>query len=80
VHVPSTVVSGHHRASAPNDPKSIGESQQYLRDFSRVVETEDTVENIVVAMLEQHPDRDNTRVVWHCARSGQEARPGVNSR
>ena len=80
VHVPSTVVSGHHRVSAPNDPKSIGESQQYLRDFSRVVETEDTVENIVVAMLEQHPDRDNTRVVWHCARSGQEARPGVNSR
>jgi glyoxylase-like metal-dependent hydrolase (beta-lactamase superfamily II) len=65
---PQIVVSGHHRVGAPNDPKSIGESQQYLRDFSRVVETEETVEDIVKAMLELHPDRDNPRVVWHCAR------------
>jgi glyoxylase-like metal-dependent hydrolase (beta-lactamase superfamily II) len=50
---PQTVVSGHHRVGAPNDPKSIGESQQYLRDFSRVVETEETIEDIVKAMLER---------------------------
>jgi glyoxylase-like metal-dependent hydrolase (beta-lactamase superfamily II) len=71
---PQIVVSGHHRVGAPNDPKSIGASQQYLRDFSRVVETEETVEAIVKTMLELHPDRDNPRVVWHCAREAVKKR------
>jgi hypothetical protein len=63
VHVPQSLPSW-----APNDPKSIGESQQYLRDFSRVVDRCGTVEDVVKAMLELHPDRDSARVVWHCAR------------
>ncbi|HEY2320022.1 MAG TPA: MBL fold metallo-hydrolase [Solirubrobacteraceae bacterium] len=71
---PQIVVSGHHRLGAPTDPKSIGESQQYLRDFSRIVETEETVEDIVKAMLALHPDRDNPRVVWHCAREAVKRR------
>jgi glyoxylase-like metal-dependent hydrolase (beta-lactamase superfamily II) len=71
---PQIVVSGHHRVGAPNDPKSIGESQQYLRDFSRVAETEETVEDIVNAMLALHPDRDNPRVAWHCAREAVKKR------
>ena len=71
---PQIVVSGHHRVGAPNDPKSIGESQQYLRDFSRVLENEETVEDIVKAMLALHPDRDNPRVVWHCAREAVKKR------
>jgi len=71
---PQIVVSGHHRVGAPNDPKSIGESKQYLRDFSRVVETQETVEDIVKTMLELHPDRDNPRVVWHCAREAVKKR------
>src|SRR5271154_1290877 len=71
---PQIVVSGHHRVGAATDPKSIGESQQYLRDFSRVVETEETVEDIVKAMLALHPDRDNPRVVWHCAREAVKKR------
>lgn len=71
---PQIVVSGHHRVGAPNDPKSIGASQQYLRDFSRVIETEETVEDIVKAMLALHPDRDNPRVVWHCAREAVKKR------
>jgi glyoxylase-like metal-dependent hydrolase (beta-lactamase superfamily II) len=71
---PQIVVSGHHRVGAPTDPKSIGESQQYLRDFSRVIETEETVEDIVKTMLALHPDRDNPRVVWHCAREAVKKR------
>jgi glyoxylase-like metal-dependent hydrolase (beta-lactamase superfamily II) len=71
---PQIVVSGHHRVGAPTDPKSIGESQQYLRDFSRISETEETVEDIVNAMLALHPDRDNPRVVWHCAREAVKKR------
>jgi glyoxylase-like metal-dependent hydrolase (beta-lactamase superfamily II) len=71
---PQIVVAGHHRVGAPTDPRSIGESQQYLRDFSRVLDTEETVEDIVEAMLELHPDRDNPRVVWHCAREAVKKR------
>ena len=71
---PQIVVSGHHRVGAPTDPKSIGESQQYLRDFSRVIESEETIADIVKAMLALHPDRDNPRVVWHCAREAVKKR------
>ncbi|HEY2004980.1 MAG TPA: MBL fold metallo-hydrolase [Solirubrobacteraceae bacterium] len=65
---PQVVVSGHPRVGAPSVPKTIGESQQYLSDFSRIAAGADTVEDIVKAMLELHPDRDNPRVVWHSAR------------
>ena len=71
---PRIVVSGHKRAGAADDPRTIGESQQYLRDFSRVAASEQTVEGIVSAMLELHPDRDNPRVVWHCAREAVKKR------
>jgi hypothetical protein len=43
-------------------------SRQYLRDFSRIVKEQETVEGIVSAMLDLHGDRDNQRVIWHCAR------------
>lgn len=65
---PQIVVSGHQRVGAPSVPRTIGESQQYLRDFTRVANTETTVEGIVKAMIALHPDRDNPRVVWHSAR------------
>ena len=65
---PEIVVSGHQRVAAPSVPKTIGESQQYLRDFSAIASSHDTVEAIVTEMLARHPDRDNPRVVWHSAR------------
>jgi glyoxylase-like metal-dependent hydrolase (beta-lactamase superfamily II) len=71
---PRTVVSGHNRVGAPFLPGTIGESQRYLSDFSSVVAREQTVEAIVSAMLELHPDRDNPRVVWHCAREAVKQR------
>lgn len=71
---PKIVVSGHQRVGAANDPKTIGASQQYLRDFSRIVGSEETVEGIVSKMLELHQDRDNPRVVWHSAREAVKKR------
>ena len=71
---PRIVVSGHQRVGAADDPRTIGESQQYLRDFSRIVASEDAAEDIVEAMLKLHPDRDNPRVVWHCAREAVKKR------
>ena len=74
---PQIVVSGHKRVGTADAPKTIGESQQYLRDFSRVVASEQTVEGIVSAMMELHPDRDNPRVVWHSAREAVKKRQEV---
>lgn len=65
---PATVVSGHKRVGAPDTPDTIEQSRQYLRDFTRIVDQEETAEDIVAAMLELHGDRDNPWVLWFGAR------------
>jgi glyoxylase-like metal-dependent hydrolase (beta-lactamase superfamily II) len=64
---PATVVCGHKRVGAPDTPDTMERSRQYLRDFTRIAESEETVESIVAAMLERHGDRDNPWVLWYCA-------------
>ncbi|WP_089100406.1 MBL fold metallo-hydrolase [Streptomyces hyaluromycini] len=66
---PRIVVAGHKSVGAPDLPESIGASQQYLRDFSRIVNEGGSVEEIVDAMLELHGGRDNPRTLWHSART-----------
>jgi glyoxylase-like metal-dependent hydrolase (beta-lactamase superfamily II) len=66
---PSVVVAGHRKVHNGNDPKIIGESQQYLRDFSRIVAEETTAAGIVARMVERYPDWENRRTLWHSARS-----------
>jgi glyoxylase-like metal-dependent hydrolase (beta-lactamase superfamily II) len=66
---PKIVVAGHKSVGAPDLPESIGASQQYLRDFTRIVNAGGRVEEIVKAMLELHGDRDNPRTLWHSART-----------
>ena len=66
---PQIVVAGHKSAGAPDLPESIGASQQYLSDFSRIVNEGGSVEDIVNAMLKLHGDRDNPRTLWHSART-----------
>ena len=66
---PRIVVAGHKSVGAPDRPESIGASQQYLRDFSRIVNEGGGVEDIVSAMLKLHGDRDNPRTLWHSART-----------
>ena len=63
------VVAGHKSIGAPDLPESIGASQQYLRDFSRIVNKGGSVEEIVAEMLKLHDDRDNPRTLWHSART-----------
>ena len=65
---PRIVVAGHKSVGAPDLPESIGASQQYLRDFSRIVNEGGGVQDIVSAMLKLHGDRDNPRTLWHSAR------------
>jgi len=66
---PEIVVAGHKRVGTSDGPENIAASQQYLRDFSRIVDEEESVEDIVNAMLALHGDRDNPRVLWHGART-----------
>jgi glyoxylase-like metal-dependent hydrolase (beta-lactamase superfamily II) len=66
---PKIVVAGHKSVGAPDRPESIRASQQYLRDFSRIVSEGGAVEDIVNAMLKLHGDRDNPRTLWHSART-----------
>jgi glyoxylase-like metal-dependent hydrolase (beta-lactamase superfamily II) len=66
---PTFVVAGHKKVENDNDPKIIGESRQYLRDFSRIAAEESTAAGIVARMVERYPDWDNLRTLWHSARS-----------
>ena len=65
---PQIVVAGHKSVGAPDLPESIGASQDYLRDFSRIVDEGGSVEDIVAEMLKLHGDRDNPRTLWYSAR------------
>ena len=66
---PQIVVAGHKSVGAPDLPESISASQQYLSDFTRIVNEGGSVEDIVNAMLKLHGDRDNPRTLWHSART-----------
>ena len=64
---PATVVSGHKRVGAPDTPDTIQQSRQYIQDFTRIVDEQEKVEEIVDEMMRLHGDRDNPWVLWYCA-------------
>ena len=66
---PAVVVAGHKKTGNGNDPKIISESQQYLRDFTRIAAGETTTVGIVARMAERYPDWENLRTLWHSART-----------
>src|SRR5712691_10808786 len=66
---PTCVVAGHKKVDNNNGPKIIGESQHYLRDFSRIADEETTAAGVVARMVERFPDWENLRTLWHSARS-----------
>lgn len=54
---PRIVVAGHKSVGAADGPECIAASQQYLRDFTRIVDQSGTVEQVVAAMRSQSPAR-----------------------
>jgi hypothetical protein len=66
---PKIVVAGHRSIGAPDLPESIGASQQYLRDFSRIVNEGSRAEKIAAEMLKLHGDRATPRTLWPSART-----------
>jgi hypothetical protein len=81
---PDTYHEGRHQAgdrhltstnpgtTSGNDPKIIGESQQYLWDFSVIAAEETTAAGIVARMMEHYPDWENLRTLWYSARAAVE--------
>jgi len=66
---PAVVVAGHKKVENGDDPKIIEESQQYLRDFSRIVAEEGTAAAIVARVVEIYPDWGNPHTIWYSARA-----------
>jgi glyoxylase-like metal-dependent hydrolase (beta-lactamase superfamily II) len=61
---PATVIAGHKIPENADDPRDIGRTRQYMRDFNRLDETTMTARELYDAMLELHPDRANPGSLW----------------
>ena len=58
------VVAGHKIPDHDDDPRHIGETRQYMRDFIRLNEATDTPRALFDAMIELYPDRVNPGSLW----------------
>ena len=56
---PRFVVASHKRPENPDDPKIIGETRQYIRDFDRLVQETSTAQELYDMMLGLYPNRVN---------------------
>ncbi len=60
---------GHKRAGRADDPRTLEETRQYIRDFDRIAATTTTARGLYDQMLALHPDRVNPGVLWISARA-----------
>jgi glyoxylase-like metal-dependent hydrolase (beta-lactamase superfamily II) len=67
---PRAVVASHKRPEKPDDPRTIEETRQYIRDFDRLAETTTTAQDLYDRMLELYPNRVNPGwALWSSARA-----------
>ena len=64
---PIAVIAGHKIPENPDDPRIIGETRQYIRDFVALDEATTTARQLYDAMLELYPDRVNPGSLWSAA-------------
>jgi glyoxylase-like metal-dependent hydrolase (beta-lactamase superfamily II) len=64
---PRTVIAGYKVPENADDPRIIGETRQYIRDFNRLDQATTTARQLYDAMLELHPDRVNPGSLWGAA-------------
>jgi glyoxylase-like metal-dependent hydrolase (beta-lactamase superfamily II) len=65
------VVAGHKVPENDDDPRIIGETRQYLRDFDRLNEATANARELYVAMLDLYPDRVNPGSLWGAANTAK---------
>src|SRR6476619_895626 len=65
------VVAGHKVPENDDDPRIIGETRQYLRDFDRLNEATANSRELYDAMLDLYPDRANPGSLWGAANTAK---------
>src|SRR5271155_3733404 len=65
------VVAGHKVPENDNDPRIIGETRQYLRDFNRLNTGTTTARQLYDAMLEIYPNHVNPGSLWGAANAAK---------
>ena len=68
---PLAVIAGHKIPENPDDPRIIGETRQYIRDFIALDEATTTARQLYDAMLELYPDRVNPGSLWGAANTAK---------
>jgi glyoxylase-like metal-dependent hydrolase (beta-lactamase superfamily II) len=75
---PKAVVAGHKVPGNDDDPRIIGETRQYLRDFNRLNAATSTARELYDAMLQIYPDRVNPGSLWGAANIAKKQAPSKN--
>src|ERR1700731_2546499 len=73
---PSAVVAGHKVPENRDDPRIIGETRQYIRDFVALDEAMTTARQLYDAMLALYPDRVNPGSLWGAANTAKRQAKG----
>jgi glyoxylase-like metal-dependent hydrolase (beta-lactamase superfamily II) len=68
---PRAVIAGHKVPENEDDPRIIGETRQYIRDFNRLDNATTTARELYDAMLELYPDRINPGSLWGAANTAK---------
>jgi glyoxylase-like metal-dependent hydrolase (beta-lactamase superfamily II) len=68
---PRAVIAGHKVPERADDPRIIGETRQYIRDFNRLDQATTTARQLYDAMLERYPDRVNPGSLWGAANTAK---------
>ena len=66
---PLAVVAGHKNPANDDNPRHIGATRKYIRDFNRLNHQTTTVRELYDKMLELYPDRANPGSLWSSARA-----------
>jgi glyoxylase-like metal-dependent hydrolase (beta-lactamase superfamily II) len=68
---PRTVVAGHKRPDAADDPSSIEATRGYLRDWEAADRGTDDAVQLYQAMLDRYPNLINRAMLWHSAEAAK---------
>jgi glyoxylase-like metal-dependent hydrolase (beta-lactamase superfamily II) len=68
---PKAVIAGHKVPGNDDDPRIIGETRQYIRDFNRLNAATTTAHQLYDAMLKIYPDHVNPGSLWGAANTAK---------
>ncbi|PWR12837.1 MBL fold metallo-hydrolase [Micromonospora acroterricola] len=64
---PCTVIAGHKREGADDDPNTVEETRDYLQEVEAAARRTGSAEELYAAIIERYPDRINRAVAWKSA-------------